>query len=62
MAENLLRGPASITPDQMEGAWMGSPGHRVHILDGTYLAAGVGVALGADGRLYAVVEFGGLLR
>jgi uncharacterized protein YkwD len=62
MAENLLRGPSVITTDQMEAAWMASPGHREHILDATYLAVGVGIARGADDRVYAVVEFGGLLR
>jgi uncharacterized protein YkwD len=62
MAENLLRGPGSMTSDEMEGVWMASPGHREHILDGTYLAAGAGTARAADGRVYVVVEFGGLLR
>ncbi len=62
MAENMLRAPGPITPDQMELAWMGSPGHREHILDAELLVAGVGVARGSDGALYVVVEFGGLLR
>jgi uncharacterized protein YkwD len=62
MAENLLQGPGAIATDQMEAAWMASPGHREHILDPTYAAAGVGIAQGTDGRVYAVVEFGGLLR
>jgi uncharacterized protein YkwD len=38
-------------------AWMNSPGHRDNIL-GWYDIIGVAVARGADGRLWAVEEFG----
>jgi uncharacterized protein YkwD len=30
VAENILSGPGDLSVAQMEGAWMGSPGHRVH--------------------------------
>jgi uncharacterized protein YkwD len=59
MAENILSGAADLSVDEMEALWMGSPGHRDHILDARYRAAGVGTAVGADGRVYAVVDFGG---
>jgi uncharacterized protein YkwD len=62
LAENLLRGPPSVAVDQMEAAWMASPGHRLNILGADYLAAGVGIAHGPDGRISVVVEFGGLVR
>jgi len=59
LAENLLAGPSPLITDQIEGAWMASSGHREHILDGSLVAAGVGTAISADGRLYVVVDFGG---
>ena len=59
LAENLLVGSRILTPAQMEGAWMASPGHREHILDGRLVAAGVGSAVSAQGRVYVVVDFGG---
>ncbi len=59
LAENLLVGSRLLTTAQMEGAWMASPGHREHILDGSLVAAGVGTAVSAQGRVYVVVDFGG---
>jgi len=41
----------------MEG-WMNSPGHRANILNCEARAMGVGVATGADGRLYWTQMFG----
>jgi len=45
---------------QMETAWMNSPAHRANILNGSFNAAGVGYVRGPDGRLWVVVEFGGV--
>jgi uncharacterized protein YkwD len=59
VAENILDGPAGMTSWQMEGAWMASPTHRENILNGTYTAAGVGMATSSDGRIWVAVEFGG---
>jgi len=59
MAENLLEGPGSMSAAEMESVWMGSAEHRNNILDGGYLAAGVGIAFSADGRVWVAVEFGG---
>jgi uncharacterized protein YkwD len=59
VAENILDGPSGMTPDQMEVAWMNSPGHRANILNGVYRAAGVGMAYSSDGRVWVAVEFGG---
>ena len=38
---------------------MASPAHRENILNGTYSAAGVGIAYSSDGRVWVAVEFGG---
>ncbi len=43
--ENLSR--ASVSPDDVVTAWMGSPGHRANILDPTYTQ--IGVACVPDG-------------
>jgi uncharacterized protein YkwD len=43
----------------MEAAWMASPGHRENIMNGSYSAAGVGIAYSSDGRVWVAVEFGG---
>jgi uncharacterized protein YkwD len=60
IAENLLVAPeARATVATMEGAWMASPGHRDHILDGRYTFAGVGIAHSDDGRVFVVVDLAG---
>jgi uncharacterized protein YkwD len=59
VAENILDGPGSMSAWQMEAAWMASPEHRANILNGTYSAAGVGMATSGDGRIWVVVDFGG---
>ena len=59
MAENILVGPGGMSADQMESVWMASAPHRANILSGAYTAAGVGIAYGADGRVWVAVDFGG---
>jgi uncharacterized protein YkwD len=58
LGENLLVGPAGMTTDQMEAAWMASSGHRANILRGSFTTAGVGYAYG-NSRIWVSVEFGG---
>jgi len=60
LGENILVGPGGLTASSMETAWMGSPGHRANILSGAYNVAGAGVFYGADGRVWATVDFGGV--
>jgi uncharacterized protein YkwD len=59
MAENILSGDGGMTAGDVERVWMASPAHRANIVSGAYTAAGVGVAYSADGRVWAVVDFGG---
>jgi uncharacterized protein YkwD len=59
VAENILVGPGGMSTGQMEAAWMASPGHRANILNGGYVAAGVGIAYSSDGQVWVAVEFGG---
>jgi uncharacterized protein YkwD len=59
IGENVLDGPGGLSVDQLEVAWMQSPGHRDNILKGAYTAAGVGIAHSSDGRVWVAVDFGG---
>jgi uncharacterized protein YkwD len=60
LGENILVGPGTLTPAQMETAWMNSAGHRANILSGNYNIVGIGLVHGPDGRIWAVVDFGGI--
>jgi uncharacterized protein YkwD len=59
LAENLLSGPTGLGAGEMESSWMASPAHRENIMNGSYFAAGVGIAYSGDGRMWVAVEFGG---
>src|SRR4051794_30520749 len=60
LGENLMVGPGSMSVAQMEGAWMNSPAHRANILNGSFNAVGIGYVRGPDGRIWVVVDFGGV--
>jgi uncharacterized protein YkwD len=60
LGENLIVGPGSMSVAQMETAWMNSPAHRANILNGNFNAAGIGYVRGGDGRIWMVVDFGGV--
>ncbi len=60
LGENLLVGPGNMSVAQMESAWMNSPAHRANVLNRSFNAAGVGYVRGGDGRLWVVVDFGGV--
>jgi uncharacterized protein YkwD len=59
LGENILRGPGSMTGDNMMSAWMASPGHAANILSGSYTSIGIGLFYAADGSVYATQNFGG---
>jgi uncharacterized protein YkwD len=60
LGENILVGPGSMTPDQMEAAWMASAPHRANILSTAFNIVGIGYYRGPDGRIWAVQDFGGI--
>ena len=60
LGENILVGPASMSPDQVEAAWRASAPHWANITSRSFNVVGIGYVRGADGRLWAVQEFGGL--
>lgn len=55
--ETLVRG-SGLTPQSAVRAWMASPTHRAVLMKRRADRAGVGTALGLDGRLYTVLNFG----
>ena len=55
--ENVLQNYAHATPQQLVDQWMASPGHRLNMLHPGHTAMGVGVAVAADGKLYATQVF-----
>lgn len=62
LAENIYSiswaGPNPETvARQMVDSWMASPGHRQNILEPTYDALGVGIAVSRTGALYATQNF-----
>jgi uncharacterized protein YkwD len=60
LGENILVGPGSMTPDQVEAAWRASAPHWANITNRSFNVVGIGYVRGPDGRLWAVQEFGGL--
>lgn len=60
LGENILRGGAGLTGDQMHNAWMASTLHRANILSPFYTSIGIGWAISPDGqKVYATQNFGG---
>jgi uncharacterized protein YkwD len=58
LGENILVGPQTMTADQMEDAWMNSPGHRANILSANFDSIGIALADSSDGRVWATQNFG----
>ena len=54
LGENVAAGSSVV---EMHRALMSSSGHRARILDGGYTHVGIGIAKGADGRLYTAQVF-----
>ena len=55
VGENVAYG--NVTPEQMVGMWMASPGHRANLLNAGYTHLGVGALTQAGGRTYGVQVF-----
>ena len=60
LGENILVGPGSYSPQQIEAAWMGSAPHRANILNGGFNVVGLGKFVGPDGQVWATADFGGV--
>ncbi len=58
LGENVLYGPAGMTPGAMHNAWMNSPGHRANILSGAFSQFAVSTHT-AGGTVWATENFGG---
>jgi uncharacterized protein YkwD len=60
LGENIIVAPGNMAPWQLEAAWMYSPAHRANILNSNFNVVGIGAFWGPDGRLWSVVDFGGV--
>jgi uncharacterized protein YkwD len=56
LGENILVGPGNIDGNQMQNAWLTSPGHYANIM-GNYDSVGIGYARGDDGRIWVTANF-----
>ena len=56
--ENVLQAWSDYSDARIVQLWMDSPGHRKNLLDPRAKSVGIGMAIGADGKLYAVQNFG----
>ena len=60
LGENILVGPGGMSADSMEAAWRASPPHWANISSQNFNVVGIGYFRGADGRIWAAQEFGGI--
>jgi uncharacterized protein YkwD len=60
LGENIMVGPAGMSPGQVEGTFMNSGPHRANVLSGAFNIVGIGYFRGIDGRLWVVQDFGGI--
>jgi uncharacterized protein YkwD len=60
LGENIIVGPGNMSSDAVEGAWRASAPHWANITNRSFNVVGIGYVRGADGRIWAVQEFGGL--
>lgn len=56
--ENVLQAWDDYSSYELVKMWFDSPGHREILLDPRAKSLGVGVAVGSDGKLFAVQNFG----
>lgn len=56
--ENVLQAWDDYSSYELVKLWFDSPGHRKILLDPSAKSLGVGVAVGSDGKLFAVQNFG----
>jgi uncharacterized protein YkwD len=60
LGENIVVAPSSMSPQEIEGYWMGSSTHRANILNPNFNVVGMAACFGPDGRVWASEEFGAL--
>ena len=60
LGENIIVGPGSMSPGQIEAAWLASAPHRANLLSRSFNVVGIGYVRGPDGRIWAVQDFGGI--
>jgi len=59
LGENIMVGPGSMSAGSIEASWRGSPLHWANITNRAFTYIGIGYYRSADGRIWAVQDFGG---
>ena len=60
LGENVIVGPSSMSPQDLENMWMDSPTHRANILNPNFNVVGMAACFAGDGRVWATQDFGAL--
>ena len=58
LGENILKGSAGMSGDEMHAAWMASPLHQANILSPAFSSMGFAFTI-ANGQVFATENFGG---
>ena len=59
LGENILECLCTMSAAQIESTFMGSPEHRDNILDGAFVAVGIGIAYSTNGQVWVAIDYGG---
>jgi uncharacterized protein YkwD len=60
LGENVVVAPSSMSAQDLESIWMGSPNHRANILNPNFNVVGMAACFAPDGRVWATQDFGAL--
>ncbi len=58
-AENVLQNNMPFDASAMATQWFNSPGHKTNMLNGGYTQSGMGIAIDANGKIWACQMFAG---
>jgi len=58
-AENVLQNNMPLNASDMATQWFNSPGHKINMLNGGYTQSGMGIAIDANGKIWACQMFAG---
>jgi uncharacterized protein YkwD len=60
LGENVVVAPSSMSAQDLESIWMGSPNHQANILNPNFNLVGMAACFAPDGRVWATQDFGAL--
>jgi uncharacterized protein YkwD len=59
LGENILQCLCTMSAAYIESTFLASPEHRDNILDGAFIAVGIGIAYSTNGQLWVAIDYGG---